>query len=284
MPDKIERDHWHPGFLGAMEIEFRQYRQSLDFSDEHALSKEPLRIDLLIIKKDRGVVVANQIGESFRGHNVIEYKSPDDALTIDDYYKTMAYAYLYKSLGRTVDEIPGDELTVTMVRDAYPSAMFRRIEEYGGVVEERYPGVYHISGIFNTPSQVLVTSRLDPRLHSSLRVLTKRARPEDVECFLRMAQGFTEPGDRRNADAVLQLSVSANRSVYEEVRRRDAAMCEALRDLMRDEIREERQSAVDTALVAVIRSLMEKGGFSASEAMRLMDVPPADQIRYASII
>ena len=26
MPDKIEKDHWHPGFLGAMEIEFRAYR------------------------------------------------------------------------------------------------------------------------------------------------------------------------------------------------------------------------------------------------------------------
>ena len=146
---------------------------------------------------------------------MVEYKSPDDGITIDDYYKTMAYAYLYKAMGRTVDEILGDELTVIMVRDTHPKALFRRIGEYGGTAEEKYPGVYHVSGIFNTPSQVIVTSELDPHLHSSLRVLTKRARIEDVKAFLRMAREFTEPGDRRNADAVLQLSVSANNGVYE---------------------------------------------------------------------
>jgi len=51
MPGKIERDHWHPGFLGAMEIEFRSYRKHLDFDDEHTLSKEPLKMDLLVIKR-----------------------------------------------------------------------------------------------------------------------------------------------------------------------------------------------------------------------------------------
>ena len=81
----------------------------------------------------------------------MEFKSPDDGVTIDDYYKTVAYAYLYKSLGKNVDAIPGDELTVTMMREAYPSKMFKTIEKYGGTVEKKYPGIYHISGIFNTP-------------------------------------------------------------------------------------------------------------------------------------
>ena len=40
MADKIERDYWHPGFLGAMEIEFREYRKALIFDDEHSLSNE----------------------------------------------------------------------------------------------------------------------------------------------------------------------------------------------------------------------------------------------------
>ncbi|MBO5533784.1 MAG: hypothetical protein J6B53_00060 [Clostridia bacterium] len=62
-------------------------------------------------------------------------------------------------------------------------------------LEQKYPGVYYLSGIFNTPSQILVTSELDPELHASLRVLTKRAKEEDVEIFLRMTQGFTEPGE-----------------------------------------------------------------------------------------
>lgn len=282
MPGKIKRDHWHPGFLGAMEIEFRSYRQSLVFDDEHTLSKEPIKMDLLVIKKDKSIIITNQIGDIFREHNIIEYKSPDDGITIDDYYKTMAYAYLYKGLGKTVDEIPGNELTVTMARDVHPDALFTKIVEYGGAVDEKYPGVYYVSGIFNTPSQILVTSKLDPELHASLRILTKRAQEADVENFLRMAQGFTEPGDRQNADAVLQLSVSANRSVYEDIKRRDPVMCEALRDLMKEEIQEDNQKAVDIALLAVIKHQMEKLGWDATKTMNTMGIPVADQIRYAA--
>ena len=53
MTGKIERDHWHPGFLGAMELEFIDYKDELIFEGEHQLSKEPLKMDLLIIKKKK---------------------------------------------------------------------------------------------------------------------------------------------------------------------------------------------------------------------------------------
>ena len=54
----------------------------------------------------------NEIGTIFRGHNVIEYKSPDDGMTIDDFFKTLGYACLYKGLGEKVNQIPLEELTV----------------------------------------------------------------------------------------------------------------------------------------------------------------------------
>ena len=285
MSDKIERDYWHPGFLGAMEIEFRSYRKSLDFDDEHTLSKEPIKMDLLVIKKDKTIKITNQIGNIFRGNNILEYKSPDDGITIDDYYKTVAYAYLYKGLGKTVNEIPGSELTVTMARSVHPDALFKKIKECGGKVELKFPGVYYVSGIVNTPSQILVTSELDPQMHASLRVLTKRVKEQDIENFLRLVQGFTEPGDRQNADAVLQLSVSVNRSVYEAMKRRDPAMCEALRELMKEEIqeqiKEERQEAADSALIAAIKNTMKSFGVDATKAMASLGIPEKDQIRYA---
>ena len=176
-----------------------------------------------------------------------------------------------------------------------PTLCSKKIKRSGGTIEQTYPGVYYLSGIFNTPSQILVTSELDPELHASLRILTKRAKEEDVENCLRMTQGFTEPGDRQNADAVLQLSVSANRSVYEEIIRRVPVMCEALRDLMKDEIQEEIQKAVQDAVqatqqaaeqdavktkVAMINNLMVKQNLNAAEAMDTLGIPPADQMKY----
>ena len=56
----------------------------------------------------------------FRQHNVIEYKSLGDSLNIDDFYKTLAYAFLYKSLSDKVDGIPADQLTLSLVRQGYP--------------------------------------------------------------------------------------------------------------------------------------------------------------------
>ena len=58
------------------------------------------------------------------------------------------------------------------------------------------------------------------------------------------------PRERNNIDAVLQASVSANYEIYQKVRRADG-MCEALRELMKDEIeqdvaRGEARGIVDT--------------------------------------
>jgi hypothetical protein len=150
------------------------------------------------------------------------------------------------------------------------------------IITNQIGGIYHISGIVNIPSQVIVTSELDKELHASLRILTKKAREEDVENFLRMARAFTQSRDRHNADAILQLSVSANREIYEIIKRRDPTICEALRDLMKEEIQEERQEAVDIALIAAIKSTMESLGLDATKAMNIMNISERDQIRYAA--
>ena len=92
------RSRWHPAFCAAAELELRDNREDLSFNREYNLSKESLQIDLLVIKKPPHVKVKNEIGHIFRQHNVVEYKSPKDSLNIDDFYKTLAYAFLYKSL------------------------------------------------------------------------------------------------------------------------------------------------------------------------------------------
>ena len=59
-------------------------------------------------------------------------------------------------------------------------------------------------------------------------------------------------------------------------------MCEALRDLMKDEIQEERQDAADIATVILIKNLMKKQGWDANKAMDNLAIPAADQLRYAA--
>ena len=68
---------WHPAFCAAAELELRSNKGDLEFKREYNLSKKPLQMDLLIIEKRKGVQIQNEIGKIFRGHNIIEYKSPD---------------------------------------------------------------------------------------------------------------------------------------------------------------------------------------------------------------
>lgn len=71
MADGLEKAaiQWHPGFYGAAEIELVSNKGELEFQREYNLSKEPLRMDLLIIKKRKDVPIENEIGHIFKRYN-----------------------------------------------------------------------------------------------------------------------------------------------------------------------------------------------------------------------
>ena len=96
-------------------------------------------MDLLIIKKLADIRTKNELGHIFKKFNVIEFKSPDDSLSIDDYFKTVGYSCLYKGLGDAVDQIPADELTISIFREAYPREMFEAMKDWGLEINEHYP-------------------------------------------------------------------------------------------------------------------------------------------------
>ena len=292
MAEEVTSIKWHPGFCSAMELEFSRYKDLLDFNREFPLSKEPLRVDLLMIKKIKDIILDIDIGRLFKTYNIIEYKSPKDGLTIDDYIKTVGYAYLYKGLGATVDAVPLSELTATIVRDTEPTELFKKIKSEGGSIEEKYPGVFYITGVVGIPTQFILTSSLSKDFHTCLRVLSNKATEEDIKRFIEMTSEFTEPIDKENADAVMHVSINANREVYNKIREENPFMCQALRELMKDEIQEEIQTAVqkgkkeaiDETQITSIKNLMKKFGMDAKTVMEGMGISAADQLRYMAML
>ncbi|MDR2757307.1 MAG: hypothetical protein LBC20_16535, partial [Planctomycetaceae bacterium] len=79
----MSKTSWHPAFWGAMQLELKEYRDVLEFTSEYQLTSEPLRIDVLIIKKLKDVVIDKNIARIFRTYNIFEYKSPSDSLTVE---------------------------------------------------------------------------------------------------------------------------------------------------------------------------------------------------------
>ena len=216
-PDKIK---WHPAFCAATQLEMRDDADMLDMKPEYYLSKEPIRIDLLIIKDEalkNGI--KNEIGHIMRKYNIIEYKSPADGLNIDDYYKTIGYASLYKGYGKTTNSIPADEITVSLFRAKKPPRLLKILKDSGHTIVKKSKGIYYVTGNVLFPTQIVVTSELDERLHSSLRILSDNVSKDDVKNFLYEHRNDNEQGILNDIKAVLKVSTDANKQVYEEVRR-----------------------------------------------------------------
>lgn len=111
---------WHPAFGAALRITLQDKMQYLEMHEEHLLSKKPLQMDILIIKKLQEVQIKKTIGRVFRKHNIIEYKSPDDSLSVNDFYKVYGYACIYQFNTDRIKEIDPEELTLTFVCSHYP--------------------------------------------------------------------------------------------------------------------------------------------------------------------
>lgn len=226
---------WHPGFVAAMNLELRENKQDLIFEKEHSLNTRPLAIDLLVIKKNASVRIANEIGAFFRGHNIIEYKSPEDSLNIDTFYKSMAYASLYKSYGKTADERSADDITVSIVREAVPRELFQYFKEHGHSPISFSNGIYYIEGMVLFPTQIIVTRELDPKCHAWLKALSKNLGREEIKELLDSAQNLTEDADREMADSVLEVSLTANMQLV-QTWMGDGNMYEALMEIMEPQL------------------------------------------------
>ncbi len=232
--DNIRNIKWHPGFYGSIEYILKEYKNDLSYDREYELSKEPIKMDMLIIKKERDVVIDNPIGEIFRKYNIVEYKSPRDELSIDDLYKTIAYAGLYKGYGKYVDEISAKEMTISIFRHIYPRELFKSLEELSAKIEEKTFGIYYVYDIINIPLQIVVTKQLEKGRYEALRILAPDAEEDEIRRFIKGTDYLKDKDDKINADAILQVSVSANQELYDKIRG-DGVMCEALRELMKDE-------------------------------------------------
>lgn len=277
MSGKAEKLQWHPAFCAATELELRQDLDVLELIPEYNLSKKPLQIDLVIIKKmDWKRTLQNEIGHIMRGHNILEYKGPGDELTIDSFFKVIGYASLYKAQGIAVNKIPASEVTVSFFRNAYPKALFQKLKKEGYILKKMYSGIYYVRGKVPFPVQVVVTSQLERKAHCSLRVLTTQVEMQDAELFLEQIHYLESKNERSNIDSVLQVSVNANKQVYSLLRRQNE-MCEALRELMKDEIEKELENKLEQGeKLQLIRQVIKKlqKGNSVEETSDMLEEEP----------
>ena len=238
--NKREIIQWHPAAYAALELELKDEKDILEFKNEHELSKKPLKIDFLVIKKDNDCKISKSIGKLFRRYNIIEYKSPDDALNIDTLFKGIAYACLYKSFGTVVNEIKSNEISITFIRQVKPDGLFSVLEELPDVTIVPFEkGIYYIEGNMLFPIQFIVTEELPLEEYEWLTLLHNEPNVDNVKKLFSKLTMEEVQVNIENMASVLDVVMQVNNrylDVMEEVAPMDAKVKSVLEEMFKPEI------------------------------------------------
>lgn len=273
---------WHPAFYAGLQIELCDERDNLIFEEEHLLGSKPTQIDVLVVKKEKDIPVKKNIGRIFKKHNIIEYKSPTDYLSIDDFYKVYAYACFYKSQAEEVDVIKITEITLSLVSKGFPKKLVNHLSKVRGYqVKQIERGIYYILGdIFEI--QLLVLSRLSKEenlwLHSLTNELSSEKEAEEL------VLEYQKHKEDKRYEAVMDVIVRANVERFQEVR----DMCKALEELMQDKLDEKLLQGISQGIAegsedktrTIVKNMLLRG-MSDNDIMALAECNQAlvDQVR-----
>ncbi len=234
--NKKEPLQWHPAFYCAIRLALRK-EEGLEYIDEYSLTDKPLQIDLMIVRKSRDNIIHNQIGKLFKGHNIIEYKSPDDKLNINTFYKSMAYACLYQSSPTHAKSINPNDITITLIRDRKPVKLIRELDSLGFMVTETEKGIYLVhNALFET--QIIVSSLLDSLDNKWLKSLCRDMTQELYFNLYEDIHNNLNDEEKTLAEPVVQLVSIANKDRI-NTWREEYNMCQALKEIMRPDFEED---------------------------------------------
>jgi hypothetical protein len=249
---------WHPAFVEALQMELQAYQDVLEFHPEYQLTSEPLRIDCVVIKKAKDAVIKKNIAAIFREWNLLEYKSPDDYVSVADFYKVYGYACLYASFNKA----PITGLTLSFVESRHPQKLLGHFEnERKYEVAEASPGIYTVSGDI-LPIQVIDSRKLPSEENLWLKSLSN-----DLECaaITEVGREIDRQGKAARLAAYLCVLMQANPAAAREAIKMSSTFDKVMEESglaakWRDEGRSEgRDEGRSEGRIEVARNAIEQG-------------------------
>ncbi len=216
---------WHLPFLNAVQVSLEEDEGYYELESELELTRKPLRIDAFVLKSEDAYEMKSSLGRLLRKYNIFEYKGYGDYLSIGDYYKGLACAFLYKSegsLGKKHGQIFIKEMSLIFVCFSYPKKLMNHLHKIF-FVEEREPGIYEVHGE-RIAICILIQSQLASDKFLWLKNLSDCVRAED---FALMAeQAHREPMNHRK-DELFQFIGENNEQLWKG----DLAMCKIFEEI-----------------------------------------------------
>lgn len=224
---KKRRRQWHLPFQNVLRITLEEDEGRYGLNPEEELTRKPLRVDFLILKTADAGKMKSSFGKLLRKHTILEYKGYGDYLSIDDFYKGLAYAYLYKSEGTVssksgTDEIHLDELALIFVCFSYPAKLMKYLRKRYSITElDR--GIYQV-GLEELEVIAIVQKRLEGDKYLWLKNLSACVAPKDFEQMAE--QVYENPADLRR-DELFQFIGENNEKLWKG----ESSMCKIFEEI-----------------------------------------------------
>ncbi|GMO43023.1 MAG: hypothetical protein Pg6C_04650 [Treponemataceae bacterium] len=269
---KKEKTLWHTAFVQALQLELEDYADALEFKAEYRLTTEPLRIDVVVVKKKADAVIEKNIGRIFRTHNIVEFKSPRDSFSASDLTKTFAYFFLYAA----IEAADIRDCTLSLIGARKPAAVIDCLKKmFGYRVEKNAAGVYYVHGQA-FPIQIIETKRLPERENLWLASLRDDLTVQSAERVLAESGKRREPG----IAAYLYALTTARSKVFTEVwnmTKRQKEFEQFLTQVAEEsgQLEKWRQEAAYQKTLETARKMLAKG-YDRDEILEINGLAPAD--------
>ena len=152
--------------------------------------------------------------------------------------KSNGILHFYKADTETVDFIPAAELTITFVCYHYPRTMLQKLQRDRQItVENMESGIYYLMGDA-IPIQLIIVPRLSKTNNYWLNNLRN-----DLKSGGEIRNFIEKYGENKNSKLYQALADTIMRANWQELKE-ERKMCEALRELFADDLRESREEGI----------------------------------------
>ena len=178
------------------------------------------------------------------------FGSPDDSLSVDDFYKVYGYTCFYKADARYVNSVPADELTITFVAEKYPRKMIEHLEKFKKYrVEEKEKGIYYVYGDL-IPIQILITKKLSAEENLWLKSLTNKL--NKAETAEKLIENYMDHKESSLHRSMIETIMRANQKLFQEVNGMSDIFMEIVQEKFDRKLKEEVDKAVGAAVDAAV--------------------------------
>ncbi|MBQ9573949.1 MAG: hypothetical protein IJR27_01575, partial [Synergistaceae bacterium] len=171
--------------------------------------------------------------------------------------KAVAYSFIYKGYNRKVDELPIDDITLTLVRHSYPRKLMKALKERGYIIKEQYPGIYRIDGKIDLKVQIIVSSRLPADDYEGLKLLASGCKKDTFLNYAGKAVTSKDGNIKTNAGTVIRICLGINKKLDKQLEE-DEAMKDVIARIFKDEFATQRQEGRNETYESVAKDMLRK--------------------------